>query len=94
MITNIEKLCEKTVWYTERAHAANSLLYVKNRSWTAGHPTADYKYNAYDNKTQYDIIRTAKAKQGDVVSLLFNGYDWTLSYLFNAEIRVNATIPT
>ena len=40
--TNIEKLCEETGWYTQRANAANPVIYVKNGELMTGYPIDNF----------------------------------------------------
>ena len=77
--TNIEKLCEKTGWFTDRVEATNSIAFVRNGGSILSWPI-DLRYD-----TQSRILKADDCKKGDIFSLLFNGIDWTLTYLLNGE---------
>ena len=73
--TNIEKLCEKAGWYGHRLndHGDDPFEYAVMKG---GHVAF-----------QGTVIKDEACKVGDIITLLFNGNDWTLSFLLNGEIQ-------
>ena len=80
--SNIREFTNQPGWYTDRTELAKSQTY----SWNV------YVNNLYchpktsDALFQYAVTSDLDYKEGDILSLLFNGNDWTISYLLNGKI--------